>query len=209
MRKMNPIAAEGFDIPNRFLNGRMGRPSLGRGSPLGRELRRKQREPGSGVTQVIVGHELKWRPALSGIGYGWLQIEPRPNSLTLGLEREHRTYLSNNGGSPAIGARYVYRRKSPGWFLSAPVDVPTHGVETEVTRGQPIQEKVAHTLLGSIGATQALAGAIFCRDFLYRRWCFPISDSENSAILEATVWRKGLHAPGWASSPELWGPQPS
>ena len=51
-------------------------------------------------------------------------------------------------------------------------------------RGQSIDEKVARTLLGSIGATEALAGAIFCRDFLNRRWCFPIPDFEHSAILE-------------------------
>jgi len=209
VRKMNPTATEGFDIPNRFPNRRMERPTLGRWTAIGRELGKKRREPESGLRQVIVDRGLTWRPALSGIGFGWLQIEPRPNSLTLDSGREHRTYLCNAGGSPAIGARYVYWRKAPGWLLSTPVDVPAHGAETEVIRGQSIDEKVARTLLGSIGATEALAGAIFCRDFLNRRWCFPIPDFEHSAILEAIVWRKGPHTPGWASSPGLWGSQPS
>ena len=35
-----------------------------------------------------------------------------------------------------------------------------------------MDEKVARTLLRAIGASEALAGAIFCRDFLHRRWCF-------------------------------------
>jgi len=209
VRKMNPTATEGFDTPNRFPNRRMGRPTLGRWTAISRELGKKQREPESGVRQIIVDRELAWRPALSGTGFGWLQIEPRPHSLSLGSGREHRTYLCNAGGSPAIGARYVYWRKAPGWLLSTPVDVPAHGAETEVIRGQSMDEKVARTLLGSIGATEALAGAIFCRDFLNRRWCFPIPDFEHSAILEAIVWRKGSHAPGWASSPGLWDPQPS
>ena len=111
---MSPTAAESFDIPNRFPNRRTGRPALRRGTPIGRELGKKRREPGSGVRQIIVDRELTWRPALSGIGYGLVQIEPRPHSLSLGLGREHRTYLYNAGGSPAIGARYVYRRKRPG-----------------------------------------------------------------------------------------------
>jgi hypothetical protein len=127
----------------------------------------------------------------------------------VGSGREHRTYLSNAGGSPAIGARYVYRQEAGGSFVSAPVDVPAHGAEAEVIRGHTIDEEVARVLLGSIGATEALAGALFCRDFLNRKWCFPISDFEHGAILEAIVWRKGAHAPGWASSPGLWGPQPS
>jgi hypothetical protein len=87
--------------------------------------------------------------------------------------------------------------------------VPAHGSETQVIEGQPMYENVAHRLLSSIGATEVLAGAIFCRDFLHRRWCFPISGFEHGDILEAIVWRKGAHAPGWASAPELWGqPQP-
>jgi hypothetical protein len=83
--------------------------------------------------------------------------------------------------------------------------VPTHGVETEVLGGRLIEEEAAHTLLGSIGTPESLAGAIFCRDFLNRRWCFPIPDVEHRAILEAIVWRKGSPAPGWASSLEIWG----
>jgi hypothetical protein len=125
------------------------------------------------------------------------------------LGREQRTYLYNVGGSPAIGATYVYRGTAPGWFLSTPVDVPARGAEAEVVRGQRIDEKVAVALLGSIGATEALAGAIFCRDFLNRKWCFPIHDVQGSATLEPIVWRKGAHAPVWASSPELWARQPS
>jgi hypothetical protein len=93
--------------------------------------------------------------------------------------------------------------------LSAPVDVPVHGVETEVTGGQPVDESVAHRLLGSVGATEALAGAIFCRDFLERRWCFPISNVDHGAVLEPIAWGKGSAAPGWAASPELWAPQRS
>jgi hypothetical protein len=208
---MNPTAAEGFDMPNRYPNWRMGRLALGRGTHMGRELGRRRRQPGGGVRQVIVGNELTWRPALSGIGYGWLQaeMEAGPDALPLGSGLEHRTYLSNAGGSPAIGARYLYRQIATGWLLSTPVDVPAHGAETEVIRGQPVGEETAHALLGSISATEALAGAIFCRDFLNRRWCFPIPDLDHSAILEAIVWREGSRAPGWASSPELWGPQPS
>lgn len=158
---------------------------------------------------VIVDRELTWRPALIGIGYGRLQIGPQTNPRSLGLGREHRTYLSNTGGSPAIGARYLYRRIAPGWFLSTPVDVPAHGAETEVVRGQCIDEKLAVALLGSIGATESLAGAIFCRDFLNRRWCFPIPEVEYGAVLEPIVWRKGSHAPRWASSSELWARQTS
>lgn len=209
MRNMNPTATERLDTPNRVPTRRTGRPTRGRWTALGRELGRKRSEPDSGITQVIVGSELTWRPALTGIGYGWLQIEPGPNPRSSGSGGERRTSLFNVGGSPAIGARYVYWRKASGWFLSAPVDVPAHGAETEVIRGQPIDEKVARTLLGSIGATEALAGAIFCRDFLNRKWCFPIPDFAHSAILEPIVWRKGSHAPGWASSPGLWGPEPS
>jgi hypothetical protein len=93
--------------------------------------------------------------------------------------------------------------------LSAPVDVPVRGVETEVIRGQPIDESVARTLLGSIGATEELAGAIFCRDFLERRWCFPISDFKHGAILDPIVWQKGSRGPGWANSHALWSPQPA
>jgi hypothetical protein len=176
----------------------------------GRRSLRTRREPGNGVRQIIVGHDLTWRPALSGVGYGRLRIEPRPTALPHGLGREQRTYLYDVGGSPAICARYVYRRhESPGWFLSDPVDVPAHGVETEVVRGQPIDENVAHSLLGSIGASEALAGAIFCRDFLVRRWCFPISGYEPGAVLDPIAWRKGSPMPGWAASPALWSLQPS
>lgn len=207
---MNPTAPENLDIPERLSSSPTEGPELGRGTPLGQEPASKRREPGSGVRQVIVGRELTWRPELSGIGFGWLQIEPRPNSPTLDMGREeHRTHLFNAGGSPAIGARYVYRRKALEWLLSAPVDVAARGGETEVIRGQPVDEKVGHMLLGSVGSTQALAGAIFCRDFLGRRWCFPIPDYEHGAVLEAIVGKKGSHAPDWASSPELWGPQPS
>lgn len=206
---MNPITAKGSDTPHRFPFRRLGRTALGRGTPLGREVGRTRNERGSGVRQVIVDRELTWRPALSGIGYGWLQIEPRPNPPSLGSEREHRTYLSNAGGSPAIGARYLYRRVAPGWLLSTPVDVPGQGAETEVVRGQRIDEKLAVALLGSIGATESLAGAIFCRDFLNRRWCFPIPEVACDAILEPIVWRKGSHAPRWASSSALWARQTS
>jgi hypothetical protein len=206
---MNPITAKGSDIAHRFPFRRMGRTALGAASPHGREVARKRKERENGVRQVIVDRELTWRPSLSGFGYGWLQIEPGPSSPSLGLGLEHRTYLHNAGGSPAIGATYVYRRMSPDWFLSTPVDVPAHGAETEVVRGQRIDEKMAVALLGSIGATEALAGAIFCRDFLNRRWCFPIPDVEDSATLEPIVWRKGSHAPRWASSPELWAGQTS
>jgi hypothetical protein len=202
---MNPIAAKGSDNPIRFQYRRMGRTALGRGTPLGREVGKRRSERESGVTQADVYRGLTWRPALSGIGFGGLQIEPRPNPFSLGSGREHRTYLCNAGGSPAIGARYVYRRTEPGWFVSTPVDVPARGAE-EVVRGQCIDVKVAGALLGSIGATETLAGAILCRDFLNRRWCFPISDVENTATLEPIVWREGSHAPGWASSPELWAP---
>ncbi len=206
---MHPTTTEVFDTLHRAPHGRTGRPALGRWSALGRELGRIRREPHSGVSQVIVDRGLTWRPALSGIGLGGLQIDPLPDSLSLGSGREHRTSLSNAGGSPAIGARYLYWRRAPGWFLSTPVDVPAHGADTEVVRGQSIDEKVARALLGSIGASEALAGAVFCRDFLNRRWCFPIPADQHSDILEAIVWRKGAHAPGWASSSELWGPQPS
>ncbi len=72
-----------------------------------------------------------------------------------------------------------------------------------------MEEKVARTLLSAIGASEELAGAIFCRDFLDRRWCFPIPDFDHSAILDAIVWRKSSSAPGWASSPCIWGSQPS
>lgn len=167
-------------------------------------------EQEDGVRLAIVGDELTWRPALSGVGYGRLRIEPRPNSaVPLGSVLGQRTYLYNVGGSPAVCARYVHRREQPGWCLSSPVDVPVRGVETEVTRGQPLDENVAHTLLSSIGAPEALAGAIFCRDLLERRWCFPISDCDHGAILDPIAWRKGSCAPGWATSPELWGPHPS
>jgi hypothetical protein len=205
--EMSSTPAERFHLTDRFLDRRTGRPARWPGSILGRELRRNRREPESGVRQVIVGRELTWRPALSGIGYGRLHIEPQPSALPSGSGREQRTYLYNVGGSPAISARYVYRRESPGWFLSTPVDVPVHGVQTAVTGGRPLDENVAHRLLGSLGATEALAGAIFCRDFLERRWCFPISDVEHGAVLEPIVWGRGSYAPGWAASPALWEPQ--
>ena len=102
---------------------------------------------------------------MSGVGFGWLQIEPRPTSLSPGAGSGQRTYLCNTGGSPAIGARYVYWRKALGWFLSTPVDVPAHGALLEVIRGRSIDEKVARTALGSIEATEALAGAIFVATF--------------------------------------------
>lgn len=155
--------------------------------------------------------ELTWRPALSGIGYAKLRVEPlapsRPSSPSPG--HAQRTYLFNVGGSPAVCARYVYRREPPGWFLSTPVDVPAHGVETEVLRGEPLDESVARMVLDSIGAAEALAGAIFCRDILERRWCFPISGTGQPAVLEPIVWRKGARAPGWAASRDLWSPRPA
>jgi hypothetical protein len=206
---MIPNAAERSEIPDRSLDRRAGRPALWRGTPVGRKLSRNRGEPGDGVRQVVVGYELTWRPALSGTGYAKVPIEPRRNSAPLGSEREQRTYLYNMGGSPAVSARYVYRRESPGWLLSTPVDVPVHGVETEVVRGEPLDEHLAHLLLDSIGATEALAGAIFCRDFLERRWCFPISGSGQGAVLGPIMWRKGSRAPGWAASRELWSPQPA
>jgi hypothetical protein len=205
---MDRIAAEEIEVPDRVPNGRRGRLALGGRTHLVRHVGRGQRGSGSGVRQVVVGRELTWRPELSGTGYGRLHVESQPVSWSSGLGREHGTYLSNAGGSPALGARYVYRA-APGWLLSTPVDVPAHGAEAEVLRGQPIDEKLAHSWLGSIAAPETLSGAIFCRDFLHRRWCFPIPDVEHGAVFEAIVWRKGAHTPGWASSPELWGPQPS
>ena len=205
---MHPIAAEAVEIADRVRNRRVGRLALGRATH-GRPLPTKHRGSGSEVRQVVVDRDLVWRPALSGIGYGRLPLEARPTSCASGPGREPGTRLSNAGGSPALGARYVYWREVAGWFLSDPVDVPAHDAETEVTRGQLVHERVAHTWLGSIGAPGTLGGAIFCRDFLHRRWCFPIARLEHGAILEAIVWRKGSHAPLWASSPELWGPQPS
>ncbi|MGA8362221.1 MAG: hypothetical protein WB793_11420 [Candidatus Dormiibacterota bacterium] len=193
---MNPIAA-GSDLLNRLPYRRT------RGTPFGREAGKKH-----GVVQVVVDdRELTWRPALSGTGYGPLHIEPGPHPQS--GESEQGTYLYNVGGSPAIGARYVYWREAPGWFLSTPIDVPAHGGSAEVVRGQSIDETLGRTVLGSIGARHALAGAIFCRDFLHRRWCFPIPDFEHSVILEPIVWRKGARAPLWASSPEVWGPEPA
>ena len=205
---MHPTTTEVFDTPHRAPHRRVGRPTLGRWSAVGRELGKKRREPKSGVSQVVIDSGLTWRPALSGIGFAGLQIDTLPDSLSLGSGHEHRTSLCNAGGSPAIGARYLYWRKAPGWFLSTPVDVPAHGADAEVVRGQSIDEKVARTLLGSISGSEALAGAIFCRDFLNRKWCFPIPADEQSSILEAIVWPKGAHAPRWASSSGLWGPQP-
>lgn len=107
-----------------------------------------------------------------------------------------------------MGARYVYRRpEAPGWFLSDPVTVPAHGAKTEVHGGRLVDEKLARMWLGSITVVETLAGAIFCRDFLLRSWCFPIPDAGDGDTLEGIVWRKGAPAPGWAVSPELWGPQ--
>lgn len=207
MTKMDPTEAEGVVLPRRSPNWRKSGLALGHATHLGRALGRGRTGAGEGVRQVIVGRELTWRPALSGTGYDRLEVEPRPNPLSSGSGRERRTSLYNAGGSPAIGARYVYRMTNRGWILSLPVDVPAHGVEAEVVRGQPISEDMAHTVLASIGARELLAGAIFCRDFLNRSWCFPIPDSEESALLEAIVWRKGSRAPVWASSAELWRPQ--
>lgn len=206
---MNRIAAGDVEVPDTVSNRRRGRLALGGRTHLVRHVGRVHRESGSGVRQVVVGRELTWRPELTGTGYGRLPVEPRPDSCSSCLGHAHGIYLSNAGGSPALGARYIYRRAAPAWILSNPVDVPARGAETEVVQGQPVDEKLAHAWLDSINAPEMLAGAIFCRDFLHRRWCFPISDFEQSTVLEAIVWRKGTHAPGWASSPELWGPQPS
>lgn len=203
---MNNTTTEHPHAPDRFLDRHAGRVAAWRATALRPRPRRTRREPSSAVRQVIVGHDLTWRPALSGVGYDRLQIEPGPDSPLSSLGRGQRAFLYNMGGSPAIGARYVYRRASPGWLLSAPVDVPVHGVETEVIRGRLVDGNLAHRLLDSIGATEALAGAIFCRDFLERRWCFPIPDDERGAILEPIAWRQGPRAPGWAVSPALWGP---
>ena len=206
---MNPMAAKSVEAPNRVPNGRRGRLALAGRTHLVRHVRTDQRESGGGVRQVVVGRELTWRPEMSGVGFGSLHLERPPGSSSSNPDCAHETYLSNAGGSPALGARYVYRRDAPGWLLSDPVDVPAHGAETEVRRGQPVDGRLAQAWLGSINAPEALAGAIFCRDFLHRRWCFPIPDFEHGAVLEAIVWRKGAHAPRWASSPELWGPPPS
>lgn len=206
---MNSDAAERVHVAAHLLDKDKGRSAPGRGTPLGRKLRQNRKESGKGVRQAVVGHELTWRPSLSGIGYGQLRVEPPADTRAPGSLRAHRTYLYNVGGSPAICARYVHRRESTGWLLSTPVDVPVRGVEIEVMRGERLDENVARTLLGSIGVAEELAGAIFCRDFLERRWCFPISAAERGAILEPIVWRKSTRAPGWAASPALWSPQPA
>jgi hypothetical protein len=209
MSIMHPTPAEGFEFLNRIRARRMGLQALGRGTPLGRELGKNRRARTGGVTQVVVGRDLTWRPELIGIGYGWIQTEPGSSSgAVVGSGRGRRTYLYNTGGSPAVGARYVYRRGGSGWVMSAPVDVPAHGADAEVVGGRRIADTEARTLLGSVGAAEPLAGAIFCRDFLERRWCFPIPDLEHGVTLEAIVWRKGSRAPAWASSPGLWTPQP-
>lgn len=179
---------------------------LPRGTPRFWELGRKHGQQKGDVRQVVVARELIWRPALSGIGYAWLQTAPEGLDTSIDIGRAHRTYLRNAGGSPAIDARFVYRRVASVWFMSTPVDIPSQGAQVEVIGGQQVDERMAHTLLGSIGATEALAGAIFCRDFLRRMWCFPIPEIDDSATLEPIPWRKGSRAPAWASSPELWGP---
>lgn len=199
---MYQVATEDSDLSLRVPTRRTRQPAPRRRIHLGW----KRDEPGDGVRQAVVDRELTWRPALRGVGFDRLGTEAWTTSGSRCSEAGGRVVLSNAGGSPAIGARYVYRHPESGWFLSTPVDVPAHDAETEVVSGQPVSERVAHTLLGSIGATDVLAGAIFCCDFLTRRWCFPISDSERDVTLEAIVWRRGAHAPEWASSPALWAP---
>ena len=209
---MNPTTTDGVDIrdrPDRLPTGRTRRRTLGQWTALGRELGKRRREPVRGVRQVIVDSGLTWRPALRGTGLCSLDLETPSGARCSGAGRECPTFLSNAGGSPAIAATYLTWRRSRGFFMSTPVDVPAHGARAELIGATAVDEAVGRRVLHSIGATEPLAGAIFCRDFLDRRWCFPVSvfEPEHTA-LEAIVWRKGAHAPAWASSPRLWGPQP-
>lgn len=164
-------------------------------------------------SQIVIDRELTWRPALKAVHLGQIQIEGRPPiGMTLSSDRARTIpILYNAGGGPAIAARVMWssktREEATRWFVTAQVDVAA-GVGSEIPSAAWIEDDDAAGILASITAGEDLAGAIFCRDFLERRWCFPIPDGDHQAILVPVEWRAGRSTPTWAASETLWRGSP-
>jgi hypothetical protein len=85
------------------------------------------------------------------------------------------------------------------------LDIPAQA-EIEVLSGEHVPPPATpEGILESIGVSQMLSGAIFCRDFLERRWCFPIAKFEPPIVLPPVEWRAGRATPRWASDSLIWG----
>ena len=172
--------------------------------------------------QIVVDRELTWRPALSGTGYRWISTRDRLPSLS-GAAPPRKCTLTNAGGGPALSVRVLWRSDREEWRLTAPVDVSAHGGESDAGNGTSVNGRASELMLVSVGLGE-LAGAIFCRDFLERRWCFPIQDSELLVPLPPVMWRRrppavwrkifvnasrriGLQSepPQWATESVIWG----
>lgn len=125
--------------------------------------------------------------------------------------------MRNAGGGPALSARVLWPSPN-GWIVSKPVDVAAYG-SAHPTLTAPFEgsEDDARELLHSMRTddVRSAYGAIVCRDFLDRRWCFPLRsdwDGEkvlaiNAEVLTPMFWRPAKRvrrAPAWAISKTLW-----
>lgn len=102
-----------------------------------------------------------------------------------------------------------------GWIISKPVDVAAHD-SAYPTSTEPLEKHDPYDLLRSMRTDdfRGADGAIVCRDFLDRRWCFPLSITEtffpdriHVEILTPVFWRPSKRfrgAPAWAISDALW-----
>lgn len=170
--------------------------------------------------QIVTDRELTWRPALSGTGYRWISTPDRPLPIGGGDRPLRKCILTNAGGGPALSAKVLWVDVRQQWTLTAPVDISAHGGESDAGVGGPVVGSGSAEILASIGLGE-LEGAIFCRDFLERRWCFPVRS--EAYVLSPLTWRDSPPAlwrkifrnlsrrigrpltPLWASHPLIWG----
>ncbi len=170
--------------------------------------------------QIVKDRELTWRPQLSG---QFLDCIVEGKTAPAGPAVEPR--LFNAGGGPAVAARVLWGG-GPQCYLSEPVDVPANESRVVGSSGRLMNLHQADMLVNSVreGVTKSgqtalkathgrffgtyvvndnLQGAIFCLDFLERRWCFPIA--EGGGALAPLEWRGSpKRAPYWAMVGILW-----
>jgi hypothetical protein len=154
--------------------------------------------------QLFADRELAWRPALTVISPAAIIAERPPiRSVTREI-----AYVQNSGGGPAIGGRVVALGLGSRWVVTAPFDVAARGTSV-VAAGTFQTSEDGQRMLGN-GAD----GAIFCTDFLDRRWCSPyVRRAEGAHYLTPSMWREtqlgkdGKNRrkdPEWATSELLW-----
>jgi hypothetical protein len=166
--------------------------------------------------EFAADRELAWRPALNSENFDKFRNLQDDPSIELNVS--HRPSLLNAGGGPALFSRvlwFMYVGPFEGeWFLSTPLDIaakasgaPVGGVAFEPDEIVPIIESIRPT------NAETLRGALLCRDFLDRRWCFPVlqADGLDPVVLTPISWRppsgRRGGGPVWATSEIVWGSQ--